>query len=54
MIRDASDFRPLSPRRLVPSSADVELDGPGTRFRKGDLIEEPVGGTLVQLADRRR
>ena len=59
MITDASRFRPLQPRRLVPAGAGVELDGPGTRFRAGQLVEEPTEGrvwslTLVQLADSNR
>lgn len=60
MIADASGFRPLVLRRLVPAGPGVELNGPGTLFRAGELVDEsgadeaPARGTLVQLADRRR
>ena len=57
MITHAADFRPLQPRRLVAAGADVELDGPGTRFTAGQLVEEPAparSGALLQLAARRR
>ena len=60
MITDASDFRPLQPRRLVAAGADVELDGPGTRFGAGQLVDEPArralagGVVLLQLAARKR
>ncbi|MFC7493199.1 MULTISPECIES: hypothetical protein [unclassified Nocardioides] len=57
MITDASDFRPLVPRRLVSAEASAALAGPGTRFRAGDLVEESegtAGAVLVQLAARKR
>jgi hypothetical protein len=57
MITDSSKFLPLRPRRLVPARAEVELDGPGTRFTAGQLVDEPVEarlGSVLQLAARRR
>ncbi|MDF1605017.1 hypothetical protein [Nocardioides sp. YIM 152315] len=61
MITDASDFRPLVARRLVPTGPGVELDGPGTRFCAGQLVEESEAPTtdvgalvLLQLAARKR
>jgi len=57
MITDASNFVPLRPRRLVAARDEVELDGPGTRFTAGQLVDEPIGarlGSVLQLAARKR
>jgi hypothetical protein len=57
MITDASGFQPLRPRRLVPARDGVELDGPGTRFTAGQLVDEPIEerlGPVLQLAARSR
>ena len=57
MIIDASNFQPLRPRRLVPARDGVELDGPGTRFTAGQLVDEPIEarlGSVLQLAARKR
>jgi hypothetical protein len=57
MITDATKFEPLLPPRLVPSGSGVKLDGPGTRFTAGQLVDEPIEDRLaavLQLAARRR
>lgn len=57
-ITGARDFRPWVPPRLVATGPDVTMNGPGTRFRVGELVDEseaaPRRGVLVQLAERRR
>lgn len=57
MITNDSNFRPLQPRRLVSATAEVTLDGPGTRFTAGQLVVESAdtrSGSVLQLAARRR
>ena len=57
MITDASNFQPLLPPRLVPATSATKLDGPGTRFRAGQLVNEPIEDRLaavLQLAARKR
>ena len=59
MITDATNFLPLHPPRLVASWAGVRLDGPGTRFASGQLVDEPIEARIasvvvLQLAARRR
>lgn len=57
-ITGARDFRPWVPPRLVATGPGVTMNGPGTRFRVGELVDESEAstrrGVLVQLAERRR
>ena len=57
MITDASKFQPLLPPRLVAATSGTTLDGPGTLFRAGQLVNEPIEDRLaavLQLAERKR
>jgi hypothetical protein len=51
-------FQPLDPPRLVPAGPEIRLDGPGTRFSVGQLVEAlqevSESAKVLALAGRRR
>ncbi|WP_155993119.1 hypothetical protein [Nocardioides sp. URHA0020] len=56
MITDSTNFRPMQPPRLVAATTEVRLEGPGTRFSAGQLVDarDWRPAPVLQLAASRR